>query len=1746
MTAELEPSETKDAINAATLEKLLKINQSLLTTQDLVVLLEQIAEGAHAVLGADVVVLYVYEEERDDVMVPPVIAGTLLTGEVLRTTSQKRPHRESAVFKMLYRTEPLYAENAREDWPRQMEGWSWEGSFLQREDIVSSAAIPLTTNEKVAGVLFINYRTHRSFSESERRVVELFASSAAIAIQNAQQAERERTLREVSQAISSAEELKADAEAILDRLCQIVKYRTASLQLIQGDDETRRLLATRGFEAETADSWFLRPVSHDPLILQIVESKKPVILSDTNSVEGWNDYPGTEKVKSWAGVPLVYGQDVVGLLTIDHDEPGFYTEAIRDVLVSFAHEVAVHVRNARVFDNTQRRIRDLEIVNHVVQVLGSEIEPGKIMKAVVSEIATRLDCTHCTIFLPEEENGEVVLAAAETYGRRREQILARRFKPGEGLAGWVFQRGEPLLLGNASGDPRFAPATDPGAQPRSMMVVPVIVGDETIGVISSDQDRLAWFGESDLRLLTALARHAGVALQRASGLDLLHDISNRIVSALDVKVEEILEEIVKGALKLTRTSTAVIFLIAPDGRTVLRTVERPEGFHHPDPRMEGGITREIIDTRKEMVFPDVRQDPRVNPEMHDRVRSMIGIPLIGGDRVVGVLFVNDKEPHEFTGFEISLLKALANEGATAVQNARLFESLKLLNQVESDLASTLDEQKIVETVVQSAASTFECTHCTVFQVQGNRMVVTASKGNRGDSVEIGRTFNVGQGIAGWVARTGEPRHVSDTAKDPDFAPGWSTPQADPGSLIVVPIFLETGTYGVISVEHDQAHSFDEHDLRLLETLGLQVTQAIRNARLYRAQERLSIQLERLHQVVQEEGLQVVLDRIVEGVCAILGEGVSPTINLYREDTGKFGQRHACGPLTDSLRDLPRPAGTGAHVVATREPLYLDDVFTPPDGCPTIRQESIERGVVSFAAIPLIRERQIVGALFVNSQKAVKFSTEIKRILELFGGQAAIAIHVHQELERKICELEALTEIGKTVSNLGIDQILDLVYKEATKVMDLRDAQVQIAFYDQDKDMVQFPLAVEQDNGRIIDTVRWGERLDKYRRAALCLARLEWDVAAELEEETLSTFSIDKLDEQGVMLSKDVIVTTRVPGMKWQIFDQDQLYIVERGQALDVWTPEQDFLLSLPPEFQSGLDRGMLPSPFYSELDDLGVELSSDAKLVVHELGQQWWLMDGSNRYVIKLAPGVRLYEAESRSVIELQPRARGTRFGLTEFVIQKKEPFLIVEDFVEQATELKIQVWPTFGRDSRPTHSWLGVPMIVQDRVIGIISIQSLEQEHAFDKGHVELLWTIATQAAVAIENARLYEDNQRMISKLELTVSQLRLIREHALEMSRELDLADVLRKTATAANEVMDADFTTVFAYSREQGFEQGARTGIFTDVPNLPDLKSWEGQIVQQPAPHKVEAIRDSALSPEFAARTGVQSYVSQPVYFAGKPVGLMLVNYILPHTFTSDEMEWLELLANQAAVAIQNARSFARVEEVERGEAMNLVAADVLHRVGNYLGSIQTRLQLVKKGLLSLEKQWDPKEITADLDDILVGIDDTKVAIQNTLDHPSDGKPELVQLDVLLQSALIRIEASSPRDIRFAYDVKSDLPPVLCHSTQLYEAIHAILDNAVDAVLESDDQRNITVSLDRITTETDKPFAQIIVKDTGAGIPESEIPHLFELWYTTKSDGTGYGLWRARSIVRQLGGELGLESGPGKGTQAVVTVPLARTV
>jgi PAS domain S-box-containing protein len=136
--------------------------------------------------------------------------------------------------------------------------------------------------------------------------------------------------------------------------------------------------------------------------------------------------------------------------------------------------------------------------------------------------------------------------------------------------------------------------------------------------------------------------------------------------------KKILERVVTGAIELTNTISGALYLISDDGKSIINSYRYPTDLKHPPPRMhkKDGYTRQVIETGKMFIIPDFSNNDRVNPELLRNMRAMVAVPLKIGEKVVGVLFLHDKEPRSFTEKECSLLEILTSQAAITIAIAR--------------------------------------------------------------------------------------------------------------------------------------------------------------------------------------------------------------------------------------------------------------------------------------------------------------------------------------------------------------------------------------------------------------------------------------------------------------------------------------------------------------------------------------------------------------------------------------------------------------------------------------------------------------------------------------------------------------------------------------------------------------------------------------------------------------------------------------------------------------------------------------------------------------------------------------------------------------------------------------------------------------------------------------------------------------------------------------------------------------------
>jgi anti-anti-sigma factor len=277
--------------------------------------------------------------------------------------------------------------------------------------------------------------------------------------------------------------------------------------------------------------------------------------------------------------------------------------------------------------------------------------------------------------------------------------------------------------------------------------------------------------------------------------------------------------------------------------------------------------------------------------------------------------------------------------------------------------------------------------------------------------------------------------------------------------------------------------------------------------------------------------------------------------------------------------------------------------------------------------------------------------------------------------------------------------------------------------------------------------------------------------------------------------------------------------------------------------------------------------------------------------------------------------------GLTSHIVRTGQPLLLPDGPDEFLREQGIE------RVGRPSKSWLGVPMLSQERVIGIITVQSYDQEGAYDEDHLHVLSTIASQAAVAVENARFYQEAQRRADETEA------LYRIGATAASH-LSLQEILQSIYEQASVVMDTSAFYVAFYDPEQdeiSFElvydkglkeepfrrnkarQGGLTGWLLERGETLLVRNWQEEATDE---LRQVAIRDGEEA---------GSYLGVPIKARGKTIGVIATQSYENEAFDEHHQRILEMIAHQAAGAIESARLYQEAQS-------RIAALSALQQIG----------------------------------------------------------------------------------------------------------------------------------------------------------------------------------------------------------------------
>jgi signal transduction histidine kinase len=477
----------------------------------------------------------------------------------------------------------------------------------------------------------------------------------------------------------------------------------------------------------------------------------------------------------------------------------------------------------------------------------------------------------------------------------------------------------------------------------------------------------------------------------------------------------------------------------------------------------------------------------------------------------------------------------------------------------------------------------------------------------------------------------------------------------------------------------------------------------------------------------------------------------------------------------------------------------------------------------------------------------------------------------------------------------------------------------------------------------------------------------------------------------------------------------------------------------------------------------------------------------------------------------------------------------------------------SFGHQK--TVSWLGVPMLSGARAFGALVIGKTKSQSAYGENEQRLLETIAQHLALALQNTWLHQREERKIRYL----SVLNEIGQK-ITASVAMDEPEILETIYREASKLpMDMSTMYIAFYDAEQDLVTFPLVYVDGKRVNTQAGEKWRPRRGDHRRTETVIKEKRSILiqTREQAKKWYLEigwnydeeetfaSWIGAPMLAGDLSVGMIAVRHVDEYQYDQDDLQVLEILASQAAVTIQNCRLIKQANSAEKLAMMSEISAEFVHRMNNLAGTIPARAGQLRRKIERLdEQQVRELKITRDLDaidtdarQILDAAWSIKEATTTSSYHEQIDLEEAIQIS--LGRALSSLTVSED-SIKVLKDVQPNVPPVIANRYKFLDVLTNIIKNGMDAMVpKGGGSLVIRVCMDKVRG---RPAVKITVEDTGEGISDDNLTRIFDLFFTTKPGGTGFGLWRDRFTIRALGGEIRVKSMVNVGSVFTILVPV----
>ena len=745
--------------------------------------------------------------------------------------------------------------------------------------------VPLLRDDDLVGAFAIYRQEVRPFTDKQIELVKNFAAQAVIAIENTRllselrvkSLERQTATSEVLSVISSSPgELQPVFNAILENATRICEAQIA--EIILAENNVLRTVAGYGDAQRLPDSEMV-PLNRSTVMGRSICDQKPVHVADLQNA-GDEFASGREFAKRLGHrtilcVPLIREGRALGTISVRRMEVRPFEQKHIALLTTFADQAAIAIENVRLFKAEQQRTRDLSealeqqtATSEVLKVISSspgELEP--VFNAMLENAVHICDASFGNLLLYEGDvfrhvalyNAPAAWAAEgdrDPFPPRDTARVLYRVAETKRLAHIADMRVE---------NPEEPIAVIAGA--RTVLIVPMLKERELLGAIAIYRQEVRKFGDKQVELLQNFAAQAVIAIENTRLLNELRETLQQQTATADVLevissspgelapvFAAMLENATRiceanfGYLQLHENGTFRMAAMHNAPTAFAQAIAQREPSFRPNPLTPLG---RVVATKQVVHVPDYNEEPAYKQRDPASVRTfelagartVIIVPMLKEEELIGVIHIYRKEVRPFTDKHIALVENFAAQAVIAIENTRLLNELRQSLQQQTATAdvlkvisrSTFDLKTVLNTLVESASQLCEADQAAIPRLVGGDFEQVASYGYSPEFQKFLEQHPILPGPGTGTGRAVRERriiHIPDVLADPEY--GYVEGQKIGGyrTVLAVPLMREGIAIGVLAMARAVPRPFTDKQIELVTTFADQAVIAIENVRLF--------------------------------------------------------------------------------------------------------------------------------------------------------------------------------------------------------------------------------------------------------------------------------------------------------------------------------------------------------------------------------------------------------------------------------------------------------------------------------------------------------------------------------------------------------------------------------------------------------------------------------------------------------------------------------------------------------------------------------------------------------------------------------------------------------------------------------------------------------------------------------------------------------------------------------------------------